>query len=93
MNRFASLRLYTLVMTATLVSPAMAVAGDGTTPSVVTGIGRIIAAQGNAALLQIRHELREELERTLRSWWSPQDVSAPSAQTSALETTAQDLDG
>lgn len=54
-------------------------ADEGLTQRVATGVGRVIAAQGNAALVQIREELGQTIEKTIQPWLPVQDVQASNA--------------
>jgi hypothetical protein len=72
--------LSTLVLASTLLGfNAAAQADDGLGQRVATGVGRVIAAQGNAALVQIREELRETVENRLAPYLPAQDVSSSAA--------------
>lgn len=54
------------ILTALLGFQGAAHAQDSLTQRVVTGVGHVIAAQGNAALVQIRNELGETIEQALK---------------------------
>ncbi|MDP9140964.1 MAG: hypothetical protein M3O62_09255 [Pseudomonadota bacterium] len=54
------------ILTALLGFQGAAHAQDSLTQRVVTGVGHVIAAQGNAALVQIRAELGETIEQALK---------------------------
>lgn len=54
-----------LAATALLGISATAQADDSLTHRVATGVGQVIAAQGNAALIQIREELQQRLIETV----------------------------
>ncbi|MEW6168146.1 MAG: hypothetical protein AB1651_10675 [Pseudomonadota bacterium] len=72
--------LSTLVLASALLGfNAAARADDGLGQRVATGVGRVIAAQGNAALQQIREELRETLEDRLAPYLPVQDVGGSAA--------------
>ena len=79
MNTLTRKSLSTFVLAAALMGVhAGAQAQDSITQRMATGVGRVIAAQGNAALLQIRDELRERLEQDIEPLL-PEDVAAPAA--------------
>ena len=79
MNNLTRKSLSTFALAAALMGVhAGAQAKDGITQRIATGVGRVIAAQGNAALLQIRDELRERLEQDIEPLL-PEDVAAPAA--------------
>ncbi|MEQ1439943.1 hypothetical protein AAG565_11300 [Fontimonas sp. SYSU GA230001] len=54
----------------------LAAADDGLTQRVATGVGRVIAAQGNAALTLIREELDQTIQKTIQPWLPTPDVQA-----------------
>lgn len=77
MNRksFAALALATLMLGAS----ATAQAEDNLTTRVATGVGRIIAMQGNAALVTIREEIRESFAGTLAPFMPEPAAAAATA--------------
>lgn len=54
-----------------------AAAADSVGARVATGVGRIIAAQGNAALAHIREELKDNLLDTLKPLLPDEQTRAP----------------
>lgn len=67
MNQLTRKTLSTVaILTALLGFQGAAHANDSLTQRVVTGVGQVIAAQGNAALVQIRSELGETIENALK---------------------------
>ena len=54
----------------------------------MTGVGLVIAAQGNAALKEIRDELREQIEQTLQPLSLPAQGLADAPQVMAPEQAA-----
>jgi hypothetical protein len=60
-------RLLCLMLVGLALSPSLtASAQDPLLTRAATGVGKLIAAQGNAALLEIREELRQDLLERLR---------------------------
>ncbi len=49
-----------------LASSLPAAAADSSGARIATGVGRVIAAQGNVALVRIREELKDNLLETLK---------------------------
>lgn len=79
MNKLSHKALKTLhvVAAAGLLGLSSAASADeGLAQRVATGVGRVIAAQGNAALMQIREELGQTIEKTIQPWLPAQDVQA-----------------
>lgn len=67
MNQLTRKTLSTVaVLTALMGFQGAAHADDSLTQRVVTGVGQVIAAQGNAALAQIRSELGETIEQAIK---------------------------
>ena len=66
MNHLTRKTLSTLAVLTALLGTGAAQADDSLTQRVVTGVGQVIAAQGNAALTQIRVELGQTIEQALK---------------------------
>lgn len=88
MNQLTRKTLSTVaVLTALMGFQGAAHANDSLTQRVVTGVGQAIAAQGNAALIQIRSELSDTIENALKpilpapETTDNNEVSATSGQT------------
>ncbi len=83
MNQLTRKTLSTLaVLTALVGFQGAAHADDSLTQRVVTGVGHVIAAQGNAALTQIRTELGQTIEQALKPLLPTPDASTVAAETS-----------
>lgn len=76
---FKSHALSVLVAAGLMGLSNVASADDGLAQRVATGVGRVIAAQGNTALVQIREELGHTIEKTIQPWLPVQDVQASNA--------------
>lgn len=91
MNPLTQKTLRTLVLGTALIGASVTAQADDNflTQRVATGVGRIIAAQGNAALNQIREELREVLNRSVEPL-PPEsaDTAAPASVTTTDITPA-----
>lgn len=83
MNNLTRKTLSTLAVLTALLGTGAAQADDSLTQRVVTGVGQVIAAQGNAALTQIRVELGQTIEQALKPL-----LPAPEANSVATEGTA-----
>ncbi|HEX4896151.1 MAG TPA: hypothetical protein VFV11_07460 [Solimonas sp.] len=60
-----------LAVASLLAASFGAQASDSLAQRVATGVGRVIAAQGNAALIQIREDFRAQLPDALRETLEP----------------------
>ena len=79
LNKTHMKTLHVLAATGLLGLSSVASADEGLAQRVATGVGRVIAAQGNAALEQIREELGQTIEKTIQPWLPTQDVQASNA--------------
>ncbi|MFA5937915.1 MAG: hypothetical protein WC809_01055 [Sinimarinibacterium sp.] len=79
MNKLPRKSLSVLVAASLLGFSSIASADGSLSQRVATGVGRVIAAQGNAALDQIREELGQTIEKTIQPWLPTQDVQASNA--------------
>lgn len=66
MNTLTQKTLTTLAIAGLLMGMSGTAAADELGQRAATGVGQVIAAQGNAALEQIRRELQQRIEQTLQ---------------------------
>ncbi|HEY1078021.1 MAG TPA: hypothetical protein VGE51_15115 [Fontimonas sp.] len=88
MNHLTRKTLSTLAVLTALLGTGVAHAEESLTQRVVTGVGQVIAAQGNAALTQIRVELGQTIEQALKPL-----LPTPEAGTVASEAKAAPVKG
>lgn len=74
-----------LLLAGLLGASLTAQASDSLAQRVATGVGRVIATQGNAALVEIREEFKDRLPELLREAIKP---AAPASPTPAATTGA-----
>jgi hypothetical protein len=68
MNRTTRSMFSALALAALLAASVPAQADEGIAVRVATGVGRVIAAQGNAALATIRAEIKDTVKDTLQQF-------------------------
>ncbi|HEY0975625.1 MAG TPA: hypothetical protein VGE57_14125 [Solimonas sp.] len=76
--------LGTVSAAALLLASLPASASDGVGARIATGVGRVIAQQGNHALVLIREELKDNLLQTLKPLLPDEQNPAPSDTTVAV---------
>jgi hypothetical protein len=77
MNRQNRTIFASFALAATLLASVPARADEGLAVRVATGVGQLIAAQGNAALVTIREEFSQQLAETIKPFLpAPEQTSS-----------------
>jgi hypothetical protein len=78
MNRQTRTIFASFALAATLLASVPARADEGLAVRVATGVGQLIAAQGNAALVTIRDEFTDQLVETIKPFLPAPDETSSS---------------